>query len=87
MGALHDNIKIVRVDVLVVLLAIVANILAKDVFQSRSYSVLACVHVCDLCLLQPLGEGLPCFHFHVVCLPNVQTPDAAVGMLQDPQQM
>ena len=87
MGALHNNIKIVRVDVQPVLRSIVTDHITESLFNFGSDGVFTCVHVCDVGVFQPLGKFCPCFVRDVVGLTNVDTPYAVLGRLEHTEKM
>ena len=87
MGALHNNIKIVRVDVQPVLRSIVTDHITESLFNFGSDGVFTCVHVCDVGVFQPLGKFCPRFVRDVVCLTNVDAPYSVLGRLEHTEKM
>lgn len=87
MGALHNNIKIVRVDVQPVLRTVVTDHITESLFNFGSDGVFTCVHVCDVGVFQPLGKFCPRFVRDVVGLANVDAPYAVLGRLEHTEKM
>mmetsp|Transcript_25510 Transcript_25510/g.43384 ORF Transcript_25510/g.43384 Transcript_25510/m.43384 type:complete len:213 (-) Transcript_25510:673-1311(-) len=83
MSALHDNVQVTGIDVLVMLLPIVSNPFPHNVLQLRRNCVLTSIHVCNIRFLQSLGKYLPSSHLDVVSLADVETPYLASGLLQN----
>ncbi len=71
MSALHNNIEIVGVNVQPVLGSILTNHITESLLDFGSDGVFASVHVCDVGVLQSLGEFRPCFVRDVIGLTNV----------------
>lgn len=71
MSALHNDIEIVGVNVQPVLGSILTDHITESLLNFWCDCVFASVHVCDVGVLQSLGEFRPCFVRDVVGLANV----------------
>lgn len=77
----YDCIEIVGVNMHIMFASIVANIFTHFIFQLCRNSVFRSIHVRDFCMLQPLGELVPCLGLNIVGLPDVETPYVARRLL------
>mmetsp|Transcript_32048 Transcript_32048/g.94302 ORF Transcript_32048/g.94302 Transcript_32048/m.94302 type:complete len:243 (-) Transcript_32048:2162-2890(-) len=87
MGALDDDIEVIRVDVHLVLRSVVADRQPDVILQIIGDGMLAGIHVRHLGLLQTLGEFLPCPILNVVRFTNIQAPNVARWVLQHAEEM
>jgi len=87
MSALHNNIKVIRVNVQSVLGSILTNHITKSILNFWRDGVFTCIHVCDVGMLQSLGEFCPCFMRDVIGLANVYAPRAVLGCLEHTEKM
>ena len=83
---LNDNIQVLRVDVHCVLYPILPYNIPCILLQLRRYGVLRGVHVRDLGPSEAPRESLPGACPDVVCLANIEAPDAARGGLQNMEE-
>lgn len=70
-SALHNDIEIVGVNVQPVLGSILTNHITESILNFGCDGVFASVHVCDVGVLQALGEFCPCFVGDIVGLANI----------------
>lgn len=77
MGALDDDIEVIRVDVHLVLRSIVADCQPNVILQVIGDGMLAGIHMRYLGLLQALGELLPRAILNVVRFTDVEAPYVA----------
>ena len=87
MSALHNDIKVIRVNVQSVLGSILTNHITKSILNFWRDGVFTCIHVCDVGMLQSLGEFCPCFMRDVIGLANVYAPRAVLGRLEHTEKV
>jgi hypothetical protein len=87
MSALNNDMQIIRINVHIMLHAVVANGCSNFVFHLGSDCVFGCVHMSHLGFLEAFGELVPCFGFNVVVFSYIQAPDSALWLLQNFQKV
>ena len=87
MRALDNHVEVVRINVHVVLLSVLANREADFVFHFGGNGVFGGVHVRDLRMNQALRESPPSLIGNVVIFTNVHTPNLARRLLKDSKKV
>lgn len=83
MCALNDDIKVVWVVVHVVLLSVESNRFPNFILELCCDGMFAGVHVRHFRLFEARCKCFPRIFRDVVCLANVQAPDATTRLLQN----
>ena len=87
MCTLYNNIKIIRIDVQIMFLSIASNSLTNFLLHGTRNRMFARIHMRYVCFFQAVCESRPSSFLNVVRFANIETPNLARWLLQDPKQV